>query len=95
MAFTPRPNTGTLWPNDRKSADNHPDVRGDLFLDRGLLQGLIRKTDDDLIKISVSGWNKTIVGKQCINIAASEPYVKREEKEEPAKKFDEDEDVPF
>jgi hypothetical protein len=93
MAFIPRPNTGTLWPNDRKSSDNHPDVRGDLSLDRGLLQGLLRKTDDDLIKISVSGWNKTIAGKDCISIAASEPYVK---KEEPTyKKPADDEDVPF
>ena len=93
MAFIPRPNTGTLWPNDRKSSANHPDVRGDLSLDRGLLQGLLRKTDDDLIKISISGWNKTIAGKDCISIAASEPYVKKEEST--YKKSVDDEDIPF
>lgn len=93
MAFIPKPNTGTLWPNDRKSSANHPDVRGDLYLDKGLLQGLLRKTDDDLIKISISGWNKTIASKDCISIAASEPYVKKEESS--YKKPVDDEDVPF
>jgi len=93
MAFIPRPNTGTLWPNDRKAADSHPDVRGDLCLDRGLLQGLLRKTDDDLIKISISGWNKTIVGKQCVSLSASEPYVKKEAS--PKASQDNDEDIPF
>lgn len=93
MAFIPKPNTGIFWPNDKKSSANHPDVRGDLSLDRGLLQGLLRKTDDELIKISISGWNKTIAGKDCISIAASEPYVKKEEP--PYKKPTDDEDVPF
>ena len=40
MAYEPKPNTGTLFPNDYKKQDNHPDVKGDLFIDRTLLNAL-------------------------------------------------------
>ena len=33
MAFTPKPNTGALFKNDRKDSDEHPDYRGDLDVD--------------------------------------------------------------
>jgi hypothetical protein len=76
MAFVPKPNTGTLWPNDKKKTDSHPDVRGDLNLDRSFLKDMLAKTDDELIKISVAGWKKEINGKKTLSISASEPYVK-------------------
>ena len=76
MAFVPKPNTGTLWPNDKKKTDSHPDVRGDLNLDRSFLKDMLAKTDDDLIKISIAGWKKEINGKKTLSISASEPYVK-------------------
>jgi hypothetical protein len=76
MAFVPKPNTGTLWPNDNKKTDTHPDVRGDLNLSRSFLKDMLAKTDDDLIKISVAGWKKEINGKKTLSISASEPYVK-------------------
>ena len=41
MSYTPKPNTGTLWPNQYKKADNHPDVKGDLFISRELLRTLV------------------------------------------------------
>jgi hypothetical protein len=85
MAFVPKPNTGTLWPNNKMSP-NQPDVRGDLHLDADMVRKLVRASEDGMIHISVSGWNKTIVGKQCISIAASEPYVKKDKV---------DEEVPF
>jgi hypothetical protein len=75
MAFVPKPNTGTLWPNDKKT-DTHPDVRGDLNLDRSFLKDMLAKTDDDLIKVSIAGWKKEINGKKTLSISASEPYVK-------------------
>jgi hypothetical protein len=87
MAFIPKPNTGTLWPNN-KSTPNHPDLRGDLHLDVDLLRKLIRETGDSgMIRISVAGWKKNIANKDCISMAASEPYVKKE--------VVVDEDVPF
>lgn len=91
MAYTPKPNTGTLWPNEYKKSENQPDKRGDLLLDRALLKLLMSKTDDDLIKITISGWTRVINGKDCLSIAAAEPYVK------PAYKpvQEDDSDVPF
>lgn len=90
--YVPRPNSGTLWPNNKR-ADNHPDVRGDAFLDRKLLQSMLRNSDDDLIKIQVSGWAKTIAGKDCISLSFSEPYEKSQSK--PVVKSASDEDLPF
>ena len=84
MAFIPKPNTGTLWPND-KTSPNQPDVRGDIHIDRAFLKMLMQE-DGELVKITIAGWNKTIAGKECISMAASEPY---------KKKVVLDEDVPF
>lgn len=91
MTFTPKPNTGTLWPNDYKTAENQPDKRGDLLLDRSLLKLLLSKTDDDLIKITISCWTRTSNGKEYFSLAASEPYIKPEIK---AVRIDDD-DIPF
>jgi hypothetical protein len=85
MAFVPKPNTGTLWPNN-KVTPNQPDVRGDLHIDSGLVRKLLSESQDGMIHVTVAGWNKTIAGKECISMAASEPYVKREKV---------DGDVPF
>lgn len=74
--FIPKPNTGTLWPNDRKNAPNHPDMRGDLALDRTFLQDMIDKSEGDLVKIQISAWDKVIAGKNCLSMSASAPYVK-------------------
>ena len=78
MAFIPKPNTGTLWPNDRKDNDRQPNVRGDLFLDRQFLKDLMSNSDEELIRIAVSGWTKELAGKKCLTLAASVPYVKPE-----------------
>lgn len=76
MAYEPKPNSGTLWPNDRKKQDNHPDVKGDINLDRDLLKALMMKHPEGLIKLSVAGWKKDINGKKVLSISASEPYEK-------------------
>jgi hypothetical protein len=76
MSYQPKPNTGTLWPNDRKAAANHPDARGDVFIDRIFLQDMIDKTAGDLVKLQIAGWDKLIGGKKCLSISVSAPYVK-------------------
>ena len=83
MAFVPKPNTGTLWPNDKKKTDSHPDVRCDLHLDHELLKDLMRKHPEGLIKISVAGWKKEINGKKTLSISASEPYEKPQDNDLP------------
>ena len=89
MAFIPKANTGTLWPNDKKKTETHPDVRGDLHLDRDFIKAMMMKHPEGLIKISVAGWKKEINGKECVSMKASEPYVK------PQAPIVPDEDVPF
>lgn len=78
MSFIPKPNSGTLWPNDRKNAPNHPDMRGDVFFDRTFLQDMIDKSEGDLVKIQISAWDKVIANKNCLSLSAQAPYVKPE-----------------
>ena len=33
MAFETKPNSGTLWKNDRKTSDSHPNAKGDCLID--------------------------------------------------------------
>ena len=83
MAYEPKANSGTFWPNDRKTAANHPDWKGDLHIDINLLKDLMEKPQNGLVKIAVAGWNKNIASKDAISLAASAPYVKPAEDEVP------------
>lgn len=85
MAYEPKPNSGTLWPNDSKKSPNHPDVKGDIHLDRDLLNALMIKHPDGLVKVSIAGWKKEINGKKVLSISGSEPYVKASQ----------DDDLPY
>ena len=88
--FVPRPNTGMLWPN-RKASQNHPDMRGDVFIDRKFLEGLLKK-NDELVKVQVAGWQKVVAGKDCLSLQVSEPYERQESRPQ---RLDDSEDVPF
>lgn len=90
--FIPKPNTGTLWPNDRKASDNHPDKRGDVVISAALLRTLLAKGEDP-VKLTIAAWEKTINGKDCLSLAVSEPYVKPVDNVTRA--ADPDQDVPF
>lgn len=76
--YVPKPNTGTLWPNDYKKADNHPDLKGDLFLDRSFLEEMLGQSNDDLIKIAVSSWESESNGRRRFSLNVSAPYVRQE-----------------
>ena len=96
MSYVPKANTGTLWTNTKKTAENHPDIRGDIFLDRSLLRSAVSKTPDgELVKLSVSGWNKTLGGYEAISVNVSEPWVKQDKPAPKKPVFDDDEEVPF
>lgn len=96
MAYTPKPNSGTLWPNERKASQNHPDVRGDLYLDPAMLLDLAKK-GEPLIRISVAGWSKIIAGKECLTLNASAPFEKQAAKtyKQPSQAPKDDDEVPF
>jgi hypothetical protein len=92
--YVPKPNSGTLWPNEYKKSENHPDVRGDLYLDLNMLKTEWAKADNNMLKITISGWSKEIAGKQVLSISAAAPYVKPAEAAPKAPETY-DEDVPF
>lgn len=93
MAFEPKPNSGALFPNQKRS-DNHPDHRGDIHLDRSFLKRMLDKVEGDVITVSVSAWSKTAKsGMEFLSLSISEPYVPKSEPK--TKSEDPDEDVPF
>ncbi len=92
MAFVPKPNTGALFPNNKRS-DNHPDHRGDIHLDRAFLKRMLDKVEGDVIAVSVSAWTKRAnSGLEFLSLSISEPYVP---KAAPTQNDTPDEDVPF
>jgi hypothetical protein len=104
--FIPRPNTGSLWSNDRKTEDKHPDWKGDLFVDPGLLSELSKSPEHGLVKIAISGWQRDLNGRVLVSLNASAPYVspqgayQRQQqapvvRKPPVQTSAEDEDVPF
>jgi hypothetical protein len=94
--YQPKPNSGTLWPNDYKKAENHPDLRGDIYLDLNLLKDEWKKAENGLLKITLSGWSKVAAGKNILSLSAAAPYVKPAEAAPSAPPADDpDEDVPF
>ena len=95
MAFEPKANTGVLWPNEKRSSDSHPNMRGDIYLDLNLLKAEWAKAQNGLLKITIAGWNKELAGKSVISMAASAPYVKPVESAPPANDFDQSQDIPF
>ena len=65
MAFEEKPNTGVLFPNNRKEKDSHPDYRG--------------KANYKGIEFEIAGWKKTSQnGQPRISLSLKEPYRKPE-----------------
>ena len=56
-----------------------------LFRSRELLRTLASENKDEVIKIAVAGWKKTLGGKNCLTLSVSQPYQKAKD----------DGDVPF
>jgi len=92
MAFEPKPNKGTLWPNDYKTTESHPNVKGDLYLERDLLNALMIRQPEGLIKLSISGWAGTLINKKVLNLIASEPWTGEST---PAAPVVSDDDLPY
>ena len=74
MAYEVKPNTGTLFTNDRKQQENHPDYNGKLLISRELLEKLAGYGE---AMIEISAWIKTTKsGSTIINLQCKEPYKK-------------------
>jgi uncharacterized protein (DUF736 family) len=100
MSFVPKPNTGSLWHNDKKSSDNHPDMRGEIVVDKQLLMDQINKGENP-VKLSISAWNRTsLAGRDYMSLSVSEPFIPQPRADQQQKaahdnSAEDDSDVPF
>ena len=77
QTFEPKPNTGALFANINKKAENHPDIRGDIFVSRELIAEIAKKNPSPLIKLSLSAWKReSQAGNKYMSVSISEPYEK-------------------
>jgi hypothetical protein len=56
MAYTPKDHTGSLWVNDRKTSETHPDRTGTIMVAgvEYFLNGWLKKTKDGKPYLSLS-----------------------------------------
>ena len=50
------PNRGTLWTNDYKKLDAHPDMKGDIKLEIELVRDMLENAETDHIVIKLGAW---------------------------------------
>lgn len=96
MSFIPKPNTGTLFINERRQSSDHPDLTGNIFLDRGLLTEVMNNTPEgELVKLQVSGWNNDggRIGMRFGKPFVPKPKTQDFPREQP--QLDDDSEIPF
>lgn len=92
MAYEQRDNSGSIFKNDRKEKDTHPDRTGTAMIDG--------------VMYYVSGWLKTSTKGQFLSVAFKRKEEQREQPQsisqraqatikQPAKNFDMDDEIPF
>lgn len=63
------PNRGTLWTNDYKKLDAHPDMKGDIKLEIELVRELLVSAESDHVVIKLGAWlGKHTDGKRKITL---------------------------
>ena len=84
MSFIPKPNSGTLFKNDYKKAENHPDYKGTFYDQHGA-------------KWDLAAWIKEGQNGKFMSLKVSEPYKKDEPKRaEPQNlQLDDSDPIPF
>lgn len=89
------PNSGALFYSQNRVHPNSPDLTGDISVDRTLLRQMLDETDEDDIKIRLSGWQKQGTRGPFFSLKVN-TYKKPEEpvKQQAALPVD-DSDVPF
>lgn len=77
MAYEVKPNTGSLFVNEKKTSDAHPDFQGKIIISAELIRKVANQGGD--FQFDVSGWKKpTGSGKNLLSLAIKEPYKKPE-----------------
>ena len=98
--FDPHRAGGVLFPNNRKTAPNHPDFTGSLTIDAELLRKLnALAREAKPIVMDLSGWKKTAAssGASFLSLSAKEKW-EGGGQQQPAQRKTErvlDDDIPF
>ena len=97
MSYQQKPNTGTLFQNNSKQSDKHPDRRGQIHLSREFLEKMLEQ-DGELVVMDISAWENTSAkGVEYLGLSIQAPYVKPN-KPEPKPKpppIEDDSEIPF
>lgn len=89
------PNSGALFYAQNRVHPNSPDLTGDISVDRTLLRQMLDETDEDDIKIRLSGWQKQGTRGPFFSLKVN-TYKKPEEQAQPQAALPvDDSDVPF
>jgi hypothetical protein len=89
------PNSGALFYAQNRVHPNSPDLTGDISVDRTLLRQMLDETDEDDIKIRLSGWQKQGTRGPFFSLKVN-TYKKPEERAQPQAALPvDDSDVPF
>ena len=87
-----RENTGFIFKNKFKKQDNHPDLKGDVYLDRELLELVLKESTQSVIQIKLGAYKKqTKDGETYLAIYASKPLLQKSFIETTK----DDDDIPF
>jgi hypothetical protein len=85
-------NTGFIFKNKFKKQDNHPDLKGDVYFDRELLELVLRESTQSIIQIKLGAYKKqTKNGETYLAIYASKPVQQKSFNET----SNDDDDIPF
>lgn len=73
MAYEARPNSGSVFPNDKKEKPSHPDFRGDIVLSSDLVAELAKLVNSGKpAKFRIAGWKKeSSKGMKYLSLQAS------------------------
>ena len=74
--YTPKPNQGAIFLDQKRENPDAPNLRGDLYLDRELLADLLNQPDE-LVKVQIASWEKlTKTNHKYFTLVASKPFAK-------------------
>ncbi len=67
------PNSGALFPNDKKINEKSPDFQGDVQVEVSLLKELMKSSDNGLVKLRLGGWRKESSRGWFVSLKVSAP----------------------